>query len=269
MWLGTAAAGLQLNLQGTDQATAAAASHCGNDENGVLQCDDLTDAQFNVALGSMEWFNSNRGSASVHNQPSTLSRRLSAASDVAALTVRTGALTLRAGKPPLELQWRLLLTPVAGGGAPVRADFATRYFHMQRFYPVSEALAAAGAAYRPWIILHQARTATRMYGGLSTAREGRANELRATHLPHPPSTGQPAQSVHQLPVPHARPIAAVHRRGAQGGRARQAVLHGKGDLDVHDRAVGAEGAARRGARAPPAAPDATIATPTRSGDAPP
>ena len=45
VWLGTARAGLQLNLQGTDQATAAAASHCGNDENGVLQCSDLSDAQ--------------------------------------------------------------------------------------------------------------------------------------------------------------------------------------------------------------------------------
>ena len=65
VWLGSAAAGLQLNLQGTEQAAAAAAKGCGNDENGKLTCENLSDAQFNVALGSAEWFNSNRGGASV------------------------------------------------------------------------------------------------------------------------------------------------------------------------------------------------------------
>ena len=52
VWLGSARAGLQLNLQGMEQATAAASSNCGNDENGQLQCENLSDAQFNVALGS-------------------------------------------------------------------------------------------------------------------------------------------------------------------------------------------------------------------------
>ena len=65
VWLGSAEAGLQLNLQGSEQAEQAASSSCGNDENGVLQCDRLSDAQFNVALGSREWFNNNRGGASV------------------------------------------------------------------------------------------------------------------------------------------------------------------------------------------------------------
>jgi len=52
VWLGSARAGLQLNLQGMGQAAAAASSNCGNDENGQLQCENLSDAQFNVALGS-------------------------------------------------------------------------------------------------------------------------------------------------------------------------------------------------------------------------
>ena len=52
VWLGSARAGLQLNLQGMEQAAAAASSNCGNDENGQLQCENLSDAQFNVALGS-------------------------------------------------------------------------------------------------------------------------------------------------------------------------------------------------------------------------
>ena len=52
VWLGSASAGLQLNLQGMEQAAAAASSNCGNDENGQLQCENLSDAQFNVALGS-------------------------------------------------------------------------------------------------------------------------------------------------------------------------------------------------------------------------
>ena len=52
VWLGSAMAGLQLNLQGMEQAAAAASSNCGNDENGQLQCENLSDAQFNVALGS-------------------------------------------------------------------------------------------------------------------------------------------------------------------------------------------------------------------------
>ena len=53
---------------------------------------------------------------------------------------------------PLTLPFRLLLTPVRGAGRPRRADFATRYFHMQRFTPVDAALEAAPAA---WIVLHQ------------------------------------------------------------------------------------------------------------------
>ena len=50
---------------GTEQSAAAASSHCGNDENGVLQCSDLTDAQFNIALGSPAWNNRNRGGAGI------------------------------------------------------------------------------------------------------------------------------------------------------------------------------------------------------------
>ena len=46
VWLGSADAGVQINLQGVEQAAAASASHCGNDEDGVLRCDDLTDAQY-------------------------------------------------------------------------------------------------------------------------------------------------------------------------------------------------------------------------------
>ena len=64
----------------------------------------------------------------------------------------TGALTLQHGAPPLSLPFRLLLTPVRGAGQPRLADFATRYFHMQRFTPVDAAVAAAPDA---WIVLHQ------------------------------------------------------------------------------------------------------------------
>ena len=137
VWLGSAVAGLQLNLQGAEQAAAAAASSCGNDENGQLQCENLSDAQFNVALGSREWFNSNRGGASVVTSAS----HQAAGERTAVLTVYTGRLEpLKPGGAPLRLHWRLLLTPVRGSGAPQRADFATRYFHMQRFVPVAKAL---------------------------------------------------------------------------------------------------------------------------------
>ena len=65
------------------------------------------------------------------------------------LTVYTGALTLGGGES-VELPVRLLLTPVRGG--ELHADFATRYFHMQRYTTVAQAVAAAP---EPWIILHQ------------------------------------------------------------------------------------------------------------------
>ena len=142
VWVGSARAGVQLNLQGVEQSRVAAASHCGNDENGVLQCSDLTDAQFNIALGSPAWNNRNRGGASI----------APGADGAAVLTVNTGRLSLPSDGAALTLGWRLLLTPVRGAGEPVRADFATRYFHMQRFVPVEEALRATPS---PSIILHQ------------------------------------------------------------------------------------------------------------------
>ena len=63
-WLGGADAGMQLNLQGMEQSKQASASHCGQDDAGVLRCDD-PDAQFNVALGSTVWYNKNAGGASM------------------------------------------------------------------------------------------------------------------------------------------------------------------------------------------------------------
>ena len=95
------------------------------DENGQLQCDDLSDVQFNVALGSREWFNGNRGGASVVTQPAQ------GREDVAMLTVFTGPLPPLHHGERLVLAFRLLLTPVRGSGTPLRADFGTRYFHMQ------------------------------------------------------------------------------------------------------------------------------------------
>ena len=38
-----------------------------------------------------------------------------------------------------KLSWRLMLTPVRGGGAPIHAAFDTRYFHMQRYASVEQA----------------------------------------------------------------------------------------------------------------------------------
>ena len=171
VWLGSAAAGLQLNLQGGGEAAAAVASSCGNDEDGRLQCGDVSDAQFNAALGSREWYNSNRGGATV--LPDTTGDHPPAVR----LSVHTGELPpLRPGER-LRLHWRLLLTPVRGAGGPVRADFATRharaveaaaappdtllrgaararrYFHMQRHIDLGEALDTSPT--RPWIILHQ------------------------------------------------------------------------------------------------------------------
>ena len=160
VWLGGPDAGMQLNLQGVEQSASASSSHCGNDDNGVLRCDDLTDAQYNVALGSTKWYNQNRGGATVRVQPASgrsAGRRQSEnyAGDVAMLTVYTGAVSLGAGAS-LTLPARLLLTPVRGAGEPRMADFATRYFHMQRYTSVDLAtrgdLAAAPDA---WIILHQ------------------------------------------------------------------------------------------------------------------
>ena len=82
VWLGGADAGLQINLQaraptsshprapmtsldllrprtisrtelqGVEQAKKAAASHCGQNDRGELECDDLISAQYNVARGS-------------------------------------------------------------------------------------------------------------------------------------------------------------------------------------------------------------------------
>ena len=65
VWLGGADVGMQLNLQGVEQSRQASDSHCGQDDAGVLRCDDLTDAQFNVALGSTVWYNKNAGGASI------------------------------------------------------------------------------------------------------------------------------------------------------------------------------------------------------------
>ena len=53
---------------------------------------------------------------------------------------------------PVTLPARILLTPVRGAGEPRLADFATRYFHMQRYTTVDDATSAAPGA---WIILHQ------------------------------------------------------------------------------------------------------------------
>ena len=174
VWLGGADAGLQLNLQGLEQSRVAASSHCGNDDSGNLQCNDMSDAQYNVALGSAVWYNKNAGGATIRVQPAPRAaaarRRLvgraesrgrggggggggrEAAADVALLTVFTGPLTLQHGAEPLSLPFRLLLTPVRGAGQPRLADFATRYFHMQRFTPVDTAVAAAPDAR---IVLHQ------------------------------------------------------------------------------------------------------------------
>ena len=60
---------MQLNLQGIEQSKSASGSHCGNDDNGQLRCDDMTDAQYNVALGSTVWYNKNLGGASVRINP--------------------------------------------------------------------------------------------------------------------------------------------------------------------------------------------------------
>ena len=170
VWLGSAAAGVQLNLQGLEQSKSAAASHCGNDEDGRLVCDDLTDAQYNVALGSTAWANRHAGGATVQLEPASTRptlggarrRRLarrgavpdpagSGGGQVAVLSVFTGALVVGAAEPIL-LPFRLLLTPVRGAGLPHAADFGTRYFHMQRYTTVAQATAAAP---QPWIILHQ------------------------------------------------------------------------------------------------------------------
>ena len=135
----------------------------------MLQCESLSDAQFNVALGSREWFNANRGGASVVEQRSvegggdeggcggdgTKEDCLhgggegvngSSGAAVVMLTVFTGRLAapLKPGQR-LKLSWRLLLTPVRGAGAPPIADFGTRYFHMQRFVSAQEAVQAAQA----------------------------------------------------------------------------------------------------------------------------
>ena len=173
VWLGGADVGMQLNLQGVEQSRQASDSHCGQDDAGVLRCDDLTDAQFNVALGSTVWYNKNAGGASIRvERPSGgFLRRLRGgmggrgdqggmggaagdagdAGEVAMLTVYTGRLVVARGAP-VTLPARLLLTPVRGAGMPRVADFATRYFHMQRYTTVQQAVSAAP---RPWIILHQ------------------------------------------------------------------------------------------------------------------
>ena len=173
VWLGGADAGLQINLQGVEQAKQAASSHCGNNDRGELVCDDLIDAQYNVALGSAVWFNRNKGGATVKLMgPSVVARlrqlrQLSSSSTAAAadnggggggggarvamVTIYTGMIRVSALEP-LVLPLRLLLTPVRGAGGPRTADFDTRYFHMQRFTTVAKATSAAP---HPWIILHQ------------------------------------------------------------------------------------------------------------------
>ena len=175
VWLGSAEAGVQLNLQGLEQSKSASASHCGNDEDGRLVCDDLTDAQYNVALGSTVWYNRNAGGATVRVQPTSATqhdarRRLSrpsthsdsrrsqlvdggggARAKLAMVTVFTGAVSVNS-VDGLTLPFRLLLTPARGGGRPPIADFSTRYFHMQRYTTVAQATSAAP---NPWIIHHQ------------------------------------------------------------------------------------------------------------------
>lgn len=146
VWLGSSRAGVQLNLQNVEQSDSAAASSCGNDESGVLRCDDLIDAQYNVALGSVKWFNEGRGSASVQSR---------VGGTEALVSVRTGALTLRSGEVPLRLSWRLLLTPVRNADQRPRADFGTRPFHMSRAPPDGQLEGALQAANSPWVILHQ------------------------------------------------------------------------------------------------------------------
>ena len=95
-------------------------------------------SQFNVALGSREWYNHNRGGASVVEASSVEEGGGGGAGGdpVVMLTVFTGPLAapLVPGQR-LKLSWRLLLTPVRGAGGPPVADFGTRYFHMQRHEP--------------------------------------------------------------------------------------------------------------------------------------
>ena len=188
VWLGSATAGLQLNLRSDEQARQTASSGCGHDEEGVLQCADLSGAQFNVALGSVVWQNGNRGSASVSD--TLLERRRgyraagadgnaeqrevedTADSDgavvsagaaaregggggdevVALLRVSTGRLAITGGGKGMVLRWRLLLTPVRNAGASARADFDTRYVHLTRYAPIEVSLQVTA---RPWIILHR------------------------------------------------------------------------------------------------------------------
>jgi len=175
VWVGSALAGMQLNLQSSEAAASAAASSCANDENGRLQCSDLSNAQYNAALGNEAWFNKNRGFASITDIPPgsvtskppqtapTAGRDGGPAAGIpeggtALLRVSTGPVRVPAADDTggegggLTLSWRLLLTPVRGGGALPRADMETRHFHMQRFAPVEAALAAAR---NPVIILHQ------------------------------------------------------------------------------------------------------------------
>lgn len=159
----------------------------------AAQCSDLSNAQYNAALGNEAWFNKNRGFASITDIPPgsvtdappgsvtskpsqtapTAGRGGGPAAGIpeggtALLRVSTGPVRVPAaddtggGGGGLTLSWRLLLTPVRGGGALPRADMETRHFHMQRFAPVEAALAAAR---NPVIILHQGNQVTGGWGG--------------------------------------------------------------------------------------------------------
>eukprot|EP00962_Isochrysis_galbana_P039572 scaffold14203_cov99-Isochrysis_galbana.AAC.2 len=151
----------------------------------AAQCSDLSNAQYNAALGNEAWFNKNRGFASITDIPPgsvtskppqtapTAGRDGGPAAGIpeggtALLRVSTGPVRVPAADDTggegggLTLSWRLLLTPVRGGGALPRADMETRHFHMQRFAPVEAALAAAR---NPVIILHQGNQVTGGWGG--------------------------------------------------------------------------------------------------------
>jgi len=100
--------------------------------------------------GPQEWYNHNRGGASVLSNDAASG---GGGSSTVVLSVYTGRLDPMRRGDRLKLSWRLLLTPVRGGGYPVRADFSTRYFHMQRSVSVEEVLRTSPT--KPWIILHQ------------------------------------------------------------------------------------------------------------------
>ncbi len=125
------------------------------------------------------------------------------------------------------------------------ADFATRYFHMQRFTPVDAAVAAAPDA---WIVLHQ------------------GNQLNP-YINYPFLTVEPLRR-YNLSLTRTRTLtvtlalaltltltitadAQVRGGGARQGRQGEALLHGARALDLRPGDLGAPLARRRGARALP------------------